>query len=391
MSTIRNFCLTSGVVVAVACSTAPIGSGGGTKADGQNGDVALALDGGGGSGGDAAGGETGGAGGADLGDGGGGGLPDGSGGSDGGLGDDGLGDDGLGDDGPGDAGTGDGAPSSDSGKDGGGPTSDTGTTATDADVAIWDSFFDPDIAVADTGGGGADVISGGGLAFVFAHSSDTLYRMDVNGFLKIGYFSFNMNPGSMTDIAMDKNGTLYGVTFSDLFKCDSKTAKCTWLAALPESFNGLTFVPKGTAKPNDEALIGIANSGAWNLIEVTGTSAKVTKLGSYGGYSSSGDAFSVETIGTFATVKDANSFGGTDILVQVDPKTGAVIKKIGNTGVSDLWGFAWFNGKFYGFSDDTNVYEINTTTAKATTTKAFKVPSGVQWWGAAVSTRAALD
>ena len=270
--------------------------------------------------------------------------------------------------------------------------SDTGGTSTDTgpDVIDFDSFFDPDTGAVDTGGG-SDVAIGGGLAFVFAHSSDTLYRMDKSGFVKIGYFSFNMNPGSMTDIAMDKNGALYGVTFDDLFKCDSKTAKCTWLASLPESFNGLTFVPAGTVKPSDEALIGIANSGTWNLIEVTGSTAKVTKLGAYSGYSSSGDAFSVESIGTFATVKSASSFGGTDILVQVDPKNGTVLKTIGDTGVSDLWGFAWFGGKFYGFSDDTNVYEVDTTTGKATYSSTFKAPTGVQWWGAAVSTRAALD
>ncbi len=268
---------------------------------------------------------------------------------------------------------------------------DTGSTIADTgpDAVDFDSFFDP-----DTGPDAVfvqDVTIGGGLSFVFAHSSDTLYRMDKAGFVKIGYFSFDKNPGSMTDIAMDKLGTLYGVTFDDLFKCDSKTAKCVWLAALPESFNGLTFVPKGTVKPNDEALIGIANSGTWNLIEVTGTTAKVTSLGSYGGYTSSGDAFSVESIGTFATVKDSSGFSGTDFLVEVDPTNGKVLKNIGDTGVSDLWGFAWFGGKFYGFSDDTNVYEVNTTTGKATISTAFAAPTGVQWWGAAVSTRAAMD
>jgi hypothetical protein len=294
-------------------------------------------------------------------------------------------------DGSGDGTASDGTPLKDSGNpipDGittfdSGPIFDSGP-----EVVDFDSFFDP-----DTGPDvqSSDITIGGGLSFVFAHSSDTLYRMDKSGFVKVGFFTFNQNPGSMTDIAMDKNGLLYGVTFDDLFKCDSKTAKCTWLASLPESFNGLTFVPAGTVKPADEALIGIANSGSWNLIEVTGTTAKVTKLGTYGSYSSSGDAFSVETIGTFATVKDPFSFGGTDILVEVDPKTGSVLKKIGDTGVSDIWGFAWFGGKFYGFSNDTNVYEVNTTTGKATASTAFKYPTGVNWWGAAVSTRAALD
>lgn len=253
-----------------------------------------------------------------------------------------------------------------------------------------DGFFDPDTG---TGSDSAtsDITVGGGLAFVFAHSSDTLYRLDKNGFVKIGYFTFDKNPGSMTDIAIDKLGTLYAVTFDELFTCEAKTAKCKWIASLPESFNGLTFVPKGTVKPNDEALIGIANSGTWNLIDVKGSTATVTKLGNYAGYTSSGDAFSVESIGTFATVKSSGSFGGTDILVEIDPANGSVKKKVGDTGVSDLWGFAWFGGKFYGFSSNTNVYEIDTTTAKAKVATGFVVPKGVAWWGAGVSTRAALD
>ena len=262
------------------------------------------------------------------------------------------------------------------------------TTA--GDIVDLDGFFDNDTGIgADATS--SDITVGGGLAFVFAHSSDTLYRLDKNGFVKIGYFTFDKNAGTMTDIAIDKLGTLYGVTFDDLFTCESKTAKCKWIASLPESFNGLTFVPKGTVDPNDEALIGIANSGAWNHITVKGSTATVTKLGAYNGYTSSGDAFSVESIGTFATVKSSSSFGGSDTLVQVDPATGSITKVIGDTGVSDLWGFAWFGGKFYGFSDDTNVYEIDTTNAKAKIATGFKIPSGVAWYGAGVSTRAALD
>lgn len=264
----------------------------------------------------------------------------------------------------------------------------------DSGVTDFDSFFDPDPGPTDSGTsdvGTKDVIATGSGGAIFAHSSGTLYRIDQKGFALVGNFTFDTNAGSMTDIAIDKNGALYGVTFNDLFLCDSKTAKCKWLASLPESFNGLTFVPKGTVKVNDETLIGIANSGTWNEIDVSGTSASLKTLGNYGSYSSSGDAFSVETIGTFATVKDTWSFSGTDILVEVNPATGAVIKKIGDTGVSDLWGFAWYAGKFYGFSDDTNVYEIDTVTAKAKIATAFKAPSGVQWWGAGVSTRAALD
>lgn len=224
---------------------------------------------------------------------------------------------------------------------------------------------------------------------LYAHTADTLYKLDKAGFVQIGNFLYNKNAGQMTDIAIDKDGKLFGVTFYDLFECDPKTAACNWLASLPSQFNGLTFVPVGTVKAMDEALIGIENSGGWNLIEVNGASATIKKLGSYGAYQSSGDAFSLEKVGTYATVK-AGMFGGNDKLAEVDPKTGKVTKIVGDTGVSDLWGFAWFNQVFYGFASNGGVYSVDVTNGKATKATGFTVPNGVSWWGAGVSTRAAL-
>ena len=191
----------------------------------------------------------------------------------------------------------------------------------------------------------------------------------------------------MTDIALDMDGVLWGVTFNDLFTCDKATAQCNWLAGLPGSFNGLTFVPKGTVDPSVETLIGVGTDGSWNAIAVQGKVAKITKLGAYGnGLTSSGDAFSVEGVGTFATTKPQFQFGGTDKLVQVNPVNGATIV-VGDTGVSDLWGFAWYGGKFCGFSSSGAVYEIDVSTGKAKFA-AFAVPGGLSWWGAGVSTRA---
>lgn len=241
----------------------------------------------------------------------------------------------------------------------------------------------------DTVDGGPVVPVNPDLTTIYAHTSSELYKLDNNTFTKIGTFGFNKYPGSVTDIALDDKGKLFAVTFDELFQCETKTAKCTWLATLPQSFNGLTFVPPDTAVPGKSALIGIANSGDWNLITVGGGFATIKKLGSYGNLSSSGDAFSLEGSGTYATVK---SFGGSsDILVEVDPATGSVQKQIGPTGVDDLWGVAWSKGVMYGFSSGGAVYSIDLQTGKASTIPGLKVPSGVSWWGAGVSTRAALS
>lgn len=257
------------------------------------------------------------------------------------------------------------------------------------DAIDWDLLDPPDTGIKPDAA--ADVaadtaVAPSGLGTIYAHSSSTLYKLEQQTFTLIGNFGFNKNAGSVTDIALDDNGLLFAVTFDNVFQCDKGNAKCTWLASLPQSFNGLTFVPKDTAKPGVPALIGIANSGDWNLIEVAGATAKITKLGAYGGFTSSGDAFSVEGVGTWATVK--NGMFGTDKLVQVNPATGAVIKNVGDTGVSDLWGVAWSGGVLYGFASSGSVYALDMQTGKASTVPGMKVPSGVSWWGAGVSTRA---
>ena len=174
------------------------------------------------------------------------------------------------------------------------------------------------------------------------------------------------------------------MTFNDLFTCKTHNAACTWVMKLPTNFNGMTFVHKGTIYPSQDALIGIANDGGWWHIDLD--KMKLKKLGSYGkGYTSSGDAFSVLGVGTYATVKKSGSL--SDVLVQVDPKTGKVLKDLGSIGATNLWGLAWWDGVFYGFSSTSNVWDINVKTGKGTNLKGF-TGTKAAWWGAGVSTEA---
>jgi hypothetical protein len=224
---------------------------------------------------------------------------------------------------------------------------------------------------------------------LYAHTSTTLYRLQLatSSFAKVGTFSFNKNDGYVTDIAVDRNGVLFALTFDDVFQCNVETAACLWLASLPGSFNGMTFVPEGTVLPDQEALIGIAESGTWTHVQVVGGKATLKALGSYGGgWLSSGDAFSVVGVGTYATLKGK---GSSDSLALVDPKNGKIIKVIGETGASSLFGLAWWQNVFYAFSSSGKVYTLDTTTGKATQVQGISVPSGAAWWGAGVSTRAA--
>ncbi len=223
---------------------------------------------------------------------------------------------------------------------------------------------------------------------LYAHTSSALYQLDLKtkAFTLVANFTFDKSGGSVTDIALDRSSSLFAVTFGDLFTCKTTNAKCTWLMKLPTSFNGLTFVHKGTIYPAQDALIGVANDGGWYHVDYQATPPKLKKLGSYGsGYTSSGDAFSVLGIGTYATVKKSGV--GGDVLVRVDPKTGKVLQDLGGIGASNLWGFAWWDGVFYGFASNGAVWDIDVKTGKGKQLSGFTIPKAA-WWGAGVSTEA---
>ena len=225
---------------------------------------------------------------------------------------------------------------------------------------------------------------------LYAHTSSQLYKLDIASktFALVGSFTFNKSSGSVTDIALNRTQNLYAVTFNDLFTCTTFNAACTWLMKLPTSFNGMTFVPMGTVYKDKEALIGIANNGGWHQIDFQAAVPTIKQLGSYGaGYTSSGDAFSVLGIGTFATVNKTGVSG--DVLVEVEPTTGKVIKDLGAIGGSALYGFAWWDGVFYGFASSGQVWDVDVATGKGKQLSGFNIPK-VSWWGAGVSTEAAF-
>ncbi|MBM4344194.1 MAG: hypothetical protein FJ100_12570 [Deltaproteobacteria bacterium] len=270
----------------------------------------------------------------------------------------------------------------DGGADGGDGALADGEPAQDID---WSELLDPeDVAAGDI------AEPKGPVGDLYAQSAEELYKLDVakKAFVLVGKWSFDKKAGSVTDIAVDGLGQLFAITHTDLFVCSVANAKCNWLATMPEPYYGLTLVPKGTVEANVDAMIGVSQDGDWTRVTPSGGTAKLTKLGSFGGgWLCSGDAFSVKGIGTFATVKKAT--GGNDSLAEVDPKTGKIVKILGDTGVKQLFGLAWWDNVVYAFSTDGNAYTLDIATGKAALVAAIATPKGIKWWGAGVSTRAA--
>src|SRR5690349_21796055 len=85
----------------------------------------------------------------------------------------------------------------------------------------------------DGNGGGGDG-SGGppGSTSIYAHDANTLYRVDPDTYAvtMVGTFDFGAFE-QMTDLGIDANGNLIGVTFFSVYKVDPTTAHCTNLSS----------------------------------------------------------------------------------------------------------------------------------------------------------------
>ncbi len=220
---------------------------------------------------------------------------------------------------------------------------------------------------------------------VYAHTSSRLFTMDVNNYdiVQIGNFTYDQSPGSVTDIALDRWGVLYAITFNDLFVCNPADAKCYYLADLPGSANGLSFLPPGVLDPNDDddTLVAIISNGDWQKVTLVGKQANFSKMGQYGpGYSSSGDVFSIADVGTYGAT-NKSGVGNADVIVESDSMNGNVLKDIATLqGYASIFGLAGWQGKIFAFNSGGQVilvdpedgtYEVVANTANA-------------WWGAGV-------
>jgi hypothetical protein len=222
-------------------------------------------------------------------------------------------------------------------------------------------------------------------ATVFAHSSSQLYSIDPDSLAVtlVGDFGWPVGTAdSMTDVAVDRDGNMIGVSFTKVYSVDTTTAQTTFLADLQGEFNGLSFVPTDPNDPDSqEELVAAASTGmVYRLDPMTGES---TQVGAYGGtFRSSGDIVSVTGFGTVATVKDG--VNPTDLLVRIDPQAGYEATLIGDTMVTDIWGLGFWNDRVYGFSDSDGFVLIDTLTGKAQSVG----QSDIHWWGAGVTTSA---
>lgn len=237
---------------------------------------------------------------------------------------------------------------------------------------------------------------------VYAHTADTLYTFDAipKKLVEVGKLTCLAEGERLLDIAVDGKGTVFGTTDQAFVAVNPKDATCTRVVAQEDLPNSLSFVPAGTLDGTKDALVGYAFDAAGRAVRyvrIDTTSGSVTDVGPLNPpnaakqYVSSGDIFSVAKDGnkTYLTVREDSGVADSDMLAEIDPKTGAIKRIIGNTRQARIYGLAYWAGKAYGFSEDGNVNEIDLATGTSSlVTTLKKDTSPVPWFGAGVTTEA---
>lgn len=231
---------------------------------------------------------------------------------------------------------------------------------------------------------------------VYAHSGNQLFKIDADALdaTLVGNI-VGQGSKSITDIAVDKNGRILGITMTALYEISPNGAATlvSDLTASAQGFTSLSFVPTDINDiTSDEYLVAANDDGdVFRIDEETGTA---TKLGNYGTIDgddirSSGDIVAIYNVGIFATVNVGSNWRNNDYLVELDPTTWKATLPPNDTGFDRIFGLGYWGGKFFGFVDggadgtpQGQLVEINQATGAAE----LLFDSDVRWYGAGVTT-----
>lgn len=250
--------------------------------------------------------------------------------------------------------------------------------------------------VGGSGGSGGglliDAATGGGPptgpSEVYGHGPDELYRLDpdTKQVQVIGPFD---GCSTVWDIAIDKDSKMFATTETALWRIDPTTAKCQLIASGGPFPNSLSFVPAGTLDPSAEVLVGYEETDYVRVHTTTGAIEVVNAGALTDGLVSSGDIVSVIGGATYLTVK-AGACSVADCLVEIDPKTGAVLKNWGSVSHKSVFGLGFWAGAAYGFTSAGQLFQIDfsTTTVSTTPIAIPSAPVGLKFWGAGSTTAA---
>ncbi len=213
---------------------------------------------------------------------------------------------------------------------------------------------------------------------VYIQTGTTLYSYDpeANQAVRIGDFRSSAGPiDLMVDIAIDRNGTMYGgvsqhvangVYENHIYLVNPETAFCTFLFDFDDRLNGMTFLDDGRLVIAGERVTVIDPQTGQSLVTWPSTDQFVT----------SGDVVGLPDGKLYWTVEgEAN--GDPDRVVRINPATGQTTV-IGGASVTSIFGLGYANGVLYGFTSRGQVVTLDPQTGAVL---ALKNLSG-RWYGA---------
>ncbi len=239
------------------------------------------------------------------------------------------------------------------------------------------------------------------MSRVYAHSRDTLYRMNPLTLSPMRIGTMTGVTGSLLDLAVDKNDRIVGASRTELYLINSSSGAVSVIRTFDDTTQDLTslsFIPG--ASPNDPEILVAARKDNGDVFQIDETNGTATKIGNYGMHNgmqvkSSGDIFGVRGFGIFATVDVGTD--GMDYLARVDPANGWKATPLAqDTGYDKIFGLGFWGGKIYGFVDTTPAGASPTPTGSViqiddVTGSAIELASGAeQWFGAGVTTNAPI-
>jgi hypothetical protein len=208
---------------------------------------------------------------------------------------------------------------------------------------------------------------------VYANTSTTLFAISPDGrdIRGIADFTFSDGTGRMvTDLAIDRFGVMWAVSFDALHVCHPKTARCEVLSTMSRSFNALAVLDV-ESEPGGQTLVAATTDGNVHLIRRDGT---LLRTGSLGG-PSSGDIMVRSGI-----VLAARDEPQGDTLVTLDAASGNVKDVIAALPGAHTYGLATCAQIALALDEGGELHHLDAA-GKAT----FVRDTEVAWWGAACS------
>ena len=228
---------------------------------------------------------------------------------------------------------------------------------------------------------------------VYAHSDHVLYYIDLSTKMLVTVGTMSQTTDSITDLAVAPDGTIYVISKANLYRADAVNAALTLVGPVKLCGNdniALSFTPDGSLYVADHL------TGAFCKIDLSVNPPTVIPVGNIGGgMALTGDIVTIgdgTMYGTAYKLSDTGTKGtqSNNLLIKINPATGASIQVVGSTNYPKLFGVAYALGQVFGFTHDGtgDVITINPSTGVGTLFNTFKDPAtgmGISFGGAGVN------